>query len=62
MTRPDWKRLVVTRSLNQGVVIDGPARISVIDVLDGQFRIAIEAPETTRVLRDELLEDQPDAS
>jgi carbon storage regulator CsrA len=59
--RPDWKHLVVTRGLNQGIVVDGPARFAVLEVLDGQMRIAIDAPETTKVLREELMEGQEDA-
>jgi carbon storage regulator CsrA len=57
MTRPDWKRLVLTRRLTEAIVVDGPARFSVIEVLDSHFRISIEAPETTRISREELMED-----
>jgi carbon storage regulator CsrA len=57
MTRPDWKRLVLTRRLTEAIVVDGPARFSVIEVLDHHFRISIEAPETTRISREELMED-----
>jgi carbon storage regulator CsrA len=47
---------VVTRRVGQGVRVDGPARFVILEILDSTARIAIEAPETTKVLRDELTE------
>jgi len=54
MTTPDgWKRLNRTVRMHERVRVDGPARFSVSEVMDSRFRVTIEAPESTRIFRDE---------
>jgi carbon storage regulator len=46
--------LVLTRKLNESIVIDGCIRIKVVGVRNGQVRIGIEAPDHIKIFREEL--------
>lgn len=51
--------LILTRKLDQGIVIAGNIRIVVLDIDGrgrGRVKIGIEAPEEVTILRQELLE------
>jgi carbon storage regulator len=48
--------LVVTRKLNEALVIDDKIRVHVIEITAGRVRIGIEAPRWMEVLRGEFLE------
>jgi carbon storage regulator len=46
--------LVLTRKVNESIVIDGCIRVKVVGVRNGQVRLGIEAPEHIRIFREEL--------
>lgn len=48
--------LVLKRKDGESVVVDGPARIKVIEVGCNWVKIGIEAPNGTRIIREELIE------
>jgi carbon storage regulator len=47
--------LVLSRKLNESIVIDGDIRITVVGLRGNQVRIGIEAPGSVGILREELL-------
>jgi carbon storage regulator len=47
--------LVLSRKLNETIVIDDNIRITVIGVKGAQVRLGIEAPEEIGIYREELL-------
>lgn len=55
--------LVLSRKLNEKIIIDGGIRITVVGIRGNQVRIGIEAPSSVGVFREELcnpaLADQP---
>ena len=46
--------LVITRKVNQQIVIDGGIRITVLRIRGNQVQLGIEAPRDVNVLRSEL--------
>lgn len=46
--------LVLTRKLNESIVIDGNIRVTVVAIRGGHVRLGIEAPSEVPVLREEL--------
>lgn len=51
--------LVLTRNRGEGIVIDGVIRIQVMQSTGSRVRIGIEAPDSMRILREELLPAGP---
>ena len=56
--------LVLSRKLNQAIIIDGKTRVTVVHIRGKHVRLGIEAPESIGVLREELCDqfrkgDQP---
>ena len=55
--------LVLTRKVDQGIVISGNIRVLVLGVERGRVKIGISAPREVTVMREELLagqgKDQP---
>jgi len=47
--------LVLSRRVNESIVIDGNIRITVIGIRGGQIRLGIEAPDRVGIFREELL-------
>ena len=47
--------LVLSRKVNEKVVIDGGIVVTVVKIEGGQVRLGIEAPEHIKVLRQEIL-------
>jgi carbon storage regulator CsrA len=47
-------RLSLSRRNGEAVVVDGPACVRVLVSKRGRVRILVEAPESTRVRREEL--------
>jgi carbon storage regulator len=47
--------LVLSRKLNETIVIGNNIRIKVVGISGGQVRIGIEAPDDIKVMREELL-------
>jgi len=55
--------LVLSRRVDESIVIDGEIVITVVDVdRNGQVRLGIDAPKKYRVLRRELLEEVQEAN
>jgi carbon storage regulator len=46
--------LVLSRKLNETIVIDGNIRITVVGLRGSHVRIGIEAPDRVHILREEL--------
>ena len=49
--------LVLSRKPGEKIVIDGHIRVTVVEIHGGRVRLGIEAPESIRVLRKELVKD-----
>jgi carbon storage regulator len=47
--------LVLSRKLNEKIVIDGGIVITVVKIEGGQIRLGIEAPRHIKVFREEVL-------
>ncbi len=47
--------LVLSRKVNEKIVIDGGIVITVVKIEGGQVRLGIEAPSDVKVYREELL-------
>jgi carbon storage regulator len=48
--------LVLSRKLNETIVIDGNIRVTVVGVRGNQVRLGIEAPESVAIFRKELFD------
>jgi carbon storage regulator len=48
--------LVVTRRQDEGIVINGNIRVTVLGVEDGKVKLGIEAPKSVKIYRDEIYE------
>jgi carbon storage regulator len=46
--------LVLSRKLNESIVIDGDIRVTVVSIHGNQVRLGIQAPESVPILREEL--------
>jgi carbon storage regulator len=46
--------LVLSRKLNETIIIHGDIRIMVVDIRGNQVRLGIEAPDSVRIVRKEL--------
>lgn len=51
--------LILSRKLNETIVIDGNIRVTVVGIRGNQIRLGIEAPATIGVLREELCDSIP---
>lgn len=51
--------LILTCNAGEAVMIGDDVCVTVLGVKGGQVRLGIKAPDDVRVLRDELLNDQP---
>jgi carbon storage regulator len=47
--------LVLSRKINEKIVIDGGIVVTVVKIEGGQVRLGIEAPEHIKVYREEIL-------
>jgi carbon storage regulator CsrA len=50
--------MLLSRRLNQGLVIDGKTRLRILEVRGDRVRLAIEAPEGVRLDREEAFPPQ----
>lgn len=48
--------LVLSRKLNESIVIDGNIRVIVVGLRGNQVRLGIEAPESVAIFRKELFD------
>ncbi len=46
--------LVLSRKLNETIVIDGNIRVTVVGIRGNQIRLGIEAPKNLAIVREEL--------
>jgi carbon storage regulator len=53
--------LVLTRKVNERIVIDGDVVIQVLEVLGNRVRLGITAPSGVTILREELLNREKQA-
>jgi carbon storage regulator len=56
---PEWKHkelfmLVLSRRLNQSIVIAGEVRVTVLAISPGRVELGVEAPRQVRVDREEI--------
>jgi len=49
--------LVLSRKLNEKIIIDGNIEIEVLSIENGNIKLGITAPKDIEILRQELLED-----
>lgn len=49
--------LVLTRKVNEEILIGDHIRIKVVDIGSGRIRLGISAPRDVTVLRDEVIRD-----
>ncbi len=55
--------LVLSRKINEGILIDNQIRVTVLSIRGNQVRIGIEAPGHIRVIREELTRaDRPNTA
>jgi carbon storage regulator len=47
--------LVLSRKLNESIIINGDIRVMVVDIRGNQVRLGIEAPESVGIFREEIL-------
>jgi carbon storage regulator len=52
--------LVLTRKLNESIIIGDDIEISVTDIARGKVKIKIQAPDDTVILRKELYDEDED--
>jgi carbon storage regulator len=48
--------LVLTRKLNESIIIDGEIRVTVVGIRGNHVRLGIEAPDAVAIFREELYE------
>jgi carbon storage regulator len=46
--------LVLSRKLNESIIIDGNIRITIVGIRGNQVRVGIEAPGSVPIIREEL--------
>ncbi len=49
--------LVLTRKLNEKIVINGNITLTVLDISKGKIRLGIDAPREVAIYRQEILPD-----
>lgn len=47
--------LVLSRKLEESILIDGDVRIKVLEIRGGQVRLGIDAPRSVNIVRSELV-------
>ncbi len=52
--------LVLSRKLDETIVIDGDIRVTVVGIRGNQIRLGIKAPEQVGIYREELCPPSPD--
>jgi carbon storage regulator len=50
--------LVLTRKLNESIIIDGDIRITIVGIRGNHVRVGIEAPASIPIIRKELQDDR----
>ncbi len=46
--------LVLSRKLNESIIVDGNIRITIVGIRGNHVRVGIEAPESVPIIREEL--------
>ncbi len=52
--------LVLSRKINESILIDNDIRVTILEVRGGMVRLGIEAPPEIGILREELVEPRVD--
>jgi carbon storage regulator len=47
--------LVLSRKLNESIIVDGNIRITIVGIRGNHIRVGIEAPDSVPIIRKELL-------
>ena len=47
--------LVLSRKINESIIVDGQIRVTVLGIRGNQVRLGIEAPASIKVVREELI-------
>ena len=50
--------LIISRKKNEGIIINGDIVVTVADVQGDKVRIGIDAPESIKIMRKELLDTE----
>ena len=50
--------LIISRKKNEGIIINGDIIVTVADVQGDKVRIGIDAPESIKIMRKELLDTE----
>jgi carbon storage regulator len=50
--------LIISRKKNEGIIINGDIILTVADVQGDKVRIGIDAPESVKIMRKELLDTE----
>ena len=50
--------LILTRRLNESIIIDNDIIVKVLGIRGSQVRIGIEAPKDVHIIREELIEEK----
>ena len=53
---------MLRRRVGESVVIDGDITVTVSEIRSGRVSLAFTAPPEVEILREELIEEEPDAS
>ncbi len=48
--------LILSRKLNEEIVINGEIKVKIISISDNQIKIGIDAPASVKILRGEIYE------
>jgi carbon storage regulator len=51
--------LILTRRLDETILIGDDIEVTVVAIESNQARVGIQAPKDVKILRDELLDDEP---
>ncbi len=49
--------LVLTRRIQESIIIDGDIKITVLGIERGHIKLGFEAPDDIEIMREELLEE-----
>ncbi len=49
--------LVLSRKLNESIIIGDNVRITIVGVRGNQIRLGIEAPDSVKIFREEILDE-----
>lgn len=48
--------LILTRKLNESIVIDKKIKVKILEISEGQIRLGFEAPDNVKIFRSEVFD------